>query len=449
MNIAVPPGYRIGRWEICEPLASGAFGCVYAARPMTADPDLPETAALKVLPTGTHTPRQLEHLRNLAERELEVLRRLRRPRLIKFYETLTVDDPARPELDGATVLVLERAENSLGALLEQRPAPVHPVLLVQICEGLAQLHQAGWVHGDLKPANVLLMADGTVRLADFNLSAELEGTHAYAPAFATLDYTSPELLWAEVSERGQLIRPTADIWALGVLVHLALTGTHPLPGGTPSARREAALRYARGDDELRLSAELGDEWRGIVADCLSRTHEERTRYRATSLLRRMESAARAERSPRLPRLRPRRVPRAPLATAAAAVALVPLGIGVFAVLDDDSGGAAKGVEEATGYDRCSEGNVCFFPEPGGEGPMCAWFGDDANWLAGDLACGWAEEQPARSAFNHGYDSGEKYVDVVYFQERAFEQRAGCLPVGTKVNFTHTDLTRSHRWAVRC
>jgi serine/threonine protein kinase len=47
------------------------------------------------------------------------------------------------------------------------------------------------VHGDLKPANVLLMADGSVRLADFNLAAEMDGTHAYSPAFATTTTAMP------------------------------------------------------------------------------------------------------------------------------------------------------------------------------------------------------------------------------------------------------------------
>src|SRR5690606_25380682 len=144
-----------------------------------------------------------------------------------------------------------------------------PALLAQICEGLHQLHHAGWVHGDLKPANVLLMADGSVRLGDFNMAAELEGTHAYAPAFGTPDYTPPALLWPEIDERGTRVRPSADIWAFGVLAHLTLTGALPLPGGTPEARADAAMRYARGREELRLSPELPDAWRELVRDCLA------------------------------------------------------------------------------------------------------------------------------------------------------------------------------------
>ncbi|MEU9552227.1 protein kinase [Streptomyces werraensis] len=343
--VPVPKGYRVGAWEVREPIATGAFGSVYAGRRTGGGGDGPRDVALKFLPTGTRTPRQLHHLRELAEREVEVLRRLRQPRLIRMFETLTVDDPGRPELDGATVLVLEKAEGSLSALLDASPRPgAGPGLLAQICEGLAQLHRAGWVHGDLKPGNVLLMADGSVRLADFNMAAELEGTHAYTSAFSTPDYTPPELLWSEIGERGRRIRASADVWAFGVLAHLVLTAAFPLPGATPAARRTAAAAYAAGTDELRLSPELPDAWRDVVRACLSRTHAER--IGVEELVRRVRDAAGAERSFRLPRLlsarrRSRRTVAVSAALATAAVALVGYGVDRWALSDGEPGASAN------------------------------------------------------------------------------------------------------------
>lgn len=330
--VPVPKGYTVGPWEVRAPLASGAFSTVYAARHTgTPAEGLPDQAALKFLPTGTRTPRQLRHLRELAEREVELLSRLRAPRLIRMYDTLTVDDPVRPELDGATVLVLERAEGSLDSVLDQAPKPdAGPALLAQICEGLHQLHHAGWVHGDLKPANVLLMKDSSARLADFNMAAELKGTHAYAPPFATPDYTPPELLRPEIDERGTRIRPSADVWAFGVLAHTVLTGTFPLPGSTTEARCDAVARYARGAEELRLSPELPEAWREIVRDCLAATQAERPT--AQELLRRVEDAAGAGRSPRLPRLRPRRRPT--LVGALVAAALLSATTAAYALWDE-------------------------------------------------------------------------------------------------------------------
>ncbi|MEU6809148.1 protein kinase [Streptomyces sp. NPDC046831] len=373
--VPVPRGYRVGVWEVRRPLATGAFGSVYEARrtggpggtsgagPCAPEAErgdgagaLPRTAALKFLPTGTGTPRQLTHLRELVEREIALHRRLRRPRLIRMYETLTVDDPGHPGLDGATVLVLEKAEGSLAALLAAAPRPAAgPVLLAQICEGLAQLHRAGWVHGDLKPANVLLMEDGSARLADFNMAAELDGTHAYSPAFSTPDYTPPELLWCEIGEHGRRTRPSADVWAFGVLAHLVLTGSLPLPGGTPGARRDAAVAYARGAEDLRLSPDLPDAWRDIVRDCLARTHADRVGTEA--LLRRAEAAAGSGRSPGGPWVRGlARRPRAGrarregrprgrragmvLGAAAATAAVAALGYGVSAWGDREHGSGA-------------------------------------------------------------------------------------------------------------
>ncbi|MFE0806954.1 serine/threonine protein kinase [Streptomyces sp. NPDC058848] len=348
--VPVPKGYRVGGWEVRAPIATGAFGSVYEARRVGDDgPGLPPTAALKFLPTGTGTPRQLTHLRDLVEREVELHRRLRRPRLVRMYETLVVDDPARPGLDGATVLVLEKAEGSLSALLSAAPRPAGGAALVAgICEGLAQLHGAGWVHGDLKPANVLLMKDGSVRLADFNMAAELEGTHAYTPAFSTPDYTPPELLWSEIGERGRRIRPSADVWAFGVLAHLVLTGSFPLPGGTPTARRDAAAAYARGTEELRLSPELPEAWREVVRACLTRTHAERIGTDALS--RRVAAAAGTGtvtgtvRSFLPRRTRPRR---AVLTAAAATAAVAALGYGIT-LLGDGDGGPGQGAPGAGG-----------------------------------------------------------------------------------------------------
>ncbi|KMS65737.1 hypothetical protein ACM01_46865, partial [Streptomyces viridochromogenes] len=100
-------------------------------------------------------------------------------------------------------------------------------------------------------------------------AAELQGTHAYAPAFATPDYTPPELQWPEIDERGARTPPPADIWAFGVLAHVALTGSFPLPGGSTEARPHPPTRYDRGTEELRLSPSLAENWREIITDCLA------------------------------------------------------------------------------------------------------------------------------------------------------------------------------------
>ncbi|KDN81675.1 kinase domain protein [Kitasatospora cheerisanensis KCTC 2395] len=448
----VPAGYRLGPWAVGTPLGAGGFGSVYTAR--REDDGQPADAALKFLPTGTQTPRRLRHLRELAEREIDLLSRVRAPRLIRLHEVRTVDDPSRPELDGATVLVLDRAESSLQDLLNGSPRPGRgPELLVEICEGLHQLHRAGWLHGDLKPANVLLMDDGSARLADFNLAAELEGTHAYSPMFSTPDYTPPETIWGDVAERGQRIRPTTDIWAFGVLAHLVLTGTLPLPGATPAARRDATVRYARGTEPLRLSPELPPDWRQIITDCLAPTHQERAPHDAASLLPRVRAAAEGAAAPRAPRAaRPLR--RALIALACAG-ALAAAGLGLHAASSKHpatTGSSPRSAPVAlVGYDRCLKGNVCFFTEPDGNGRMCSWEGDETDWLGGASRCSWADQQVPRSVFNNGIgpEAGEPRVSLVYYAGEKLQDRIDCLPRDTRQNIDLARSPRSHVWTEHC
>ncbi|GGT12006.1 hypothetical protein GCM10010271_13570 [Streptomyces kurssanovii] len=197
------------------------------------------------------------------------------------------------------------------------------------------------------------------------------------------------------------------------------------------------MRYARGEEELRLSPELPALWREIVEDCLARTHEERARHDATSLLRRTEDAA-AELVPRR-----RRARRPLLAVTAGVLALAAVGFGVRTLVADDpatkpradaaagptagpSTGSGTGkAQTATGYDRCEPGFVCFFSGTGGEGRMCAWEGDDPDWFDGENDCSWATAERPRSLVNNGMPDPKGFVHVTYFAKPGLEQRLGC------------------------
>ena len=107
----------------------------------------------------------------------------------------------------------------------------------QILEGLANAHRHGIVHRDVKPANMLLAEGPTVqvKLFDFGLAVmhEDDTLTAVGDIPGTLAYISPERL------RGDPARPSADVWAVGVLLWEALAGTHPFWGGSllDTARR--------------------------------------------------------------------------------------------------------------------------------------------------------------------------------------------------------------------
>lgn len=124
-------------------------------------------------------------------------------------------------------IATEAAEGGSLATLSgpQPPARVFD-LLGQAAAALAALHEAGWVHRDVKPANVLLRADGSLALADFGCAVR---TGAPAPADRLIGspaYAAPEQL------RGAPASPAADVHALGALAHELLTGRLPCEGQT-------------------------------------------------------------------------------------------------------------------------------------------------------------------------------------------------------------------------
>lgn len=286
-SLGVPRGYQVGRWRVGEPIATGTWSSVYEGVRIVGDG--PDQVALKFLPAGAGAMRQQQAM---AAREAAFARSQRGHALIRTLDICTVDDPGRPGVDGCLVLVMERAECSLRSVLLQA-APGRPIdeagrLLAEVAGALRDLHAAGWLHGDLKPANVLMMADGSVRLADFGLSAELEGTHAYLPVAGTSDYVPPEWWSERVSERGMAMRTTRDVWAFGVLAHQLLTGgLYPFQGGTARDRAGAAQQYAEGAADLRLATTIPPGWRALITDCLAPDHARRSRHDAVRLVRRI------------------------------------------------------------------------------------------------------------------------------------------------------------------
>jgi len=366
--VEVPAGYRVGRWEVLSHIASGSWASVYAARRVQRprgphDPHEGARGALKFLPSASLSPAQSADIAKVSE-EVRFNEQTDHPRLIRTFETLVVDDPREPALDGAVVLAMERAAVSLQDLLAARtpPEPIADAarILREICEALVHVHALGWVHGDLKPSNVLLMEDGTARVADFGLARELDGTHAYAPRLGTSDFLPPEWWNERIGAQGIAIRPTADIWAFGVTAHQLLTGGMlPFAGLTARARGAAAQAYAQGQARLRLADELAPPWRAIIADCLAPDHAARSRHTAASLLARVDALQEEgaappplEREPREPLAGPsapvnrrrRRSPRRLAGTALLALVAIVTG---WALAGGEGGGGAGAGAGAT------------------------------------------------------------------------------------------------------
>ncbi|MBK5993146.1 serine/threonine protein kinase [Streptomyces sp. MBT58] len=308
----LPPGHRVGDWVVTRLIGSGGWSTVYAARPAGRQPDRTgghpdrtgrhpdrtggtaappghSDVALKIMPTAGLAPRQARRIVESARREVELGSRAGHPRLIGLLESFVLTASGHPSLEGANVLVMERAAGSLRDLIDAGvPEDDRGGLIAGICEGLAHLHRSGWVHADLKPENVLLGRDRSVKLSDFGLATELTGTHGYVPPLGTLDYFPPERWRAPLGELGVRVRPTADIWALGIVIHeVFASGASPFPGATPMARGAAVQEYGQGRAPLRMDHAVPPFWRALAADCLAPTHEARARHTAESLLARI------------------------------------------------------------------------------------------------------------------------------------------------------------------
>ncbi|MER7111640.1 serine/threonine-protein kinase [Streptomyces sp. NPDC000229] len=307
-RLDLPEGYRIADWAVTALLGSGGWGTVYAAERVTGAASAPgaERVAVKLLRTDLLTPGQRASMEELIRQEVRFSSEAEHPNLVRTHTVVTLRDPDRPGLDGVTALVMDRAEHSLHDLItageQGTPVPGAGRILAGVATGLAHMHARGWVHADLKPANILLGPGDAVRLADFGLTVELDGTHAYIPPLGSLDHVPPEWWSERTGIRGTTVRRTADIWAFGVLAHQVLTGgLHPFPGGTARARALAAQAYAGGSAQLRLDDTLRPEWRELIGACLAPDHASRAVLGSEELARRVRDLQESART--RPRLR--------------------------------------------------------------------------------------------------------------------------------------------------
>ena len=204
---------RIGRYRVIERVGRGGMGVVYRAR----DEAMGRDVALKVLTADVDDD---PDIRTRFYREAEAAASLSHPNIITIFDV--GEDGDRFFI----VMELLRGATLKDFLKQSEAVPLERKidLMVQLCAGLGAAHNASIYHRDIKPGNIFVRADGTLKILDFGV-ARLASSNMTAAGFivGTPDYMSPE------QARGADIDGRSDIFSLGGVFYFMLTGRKPFP----------------------------------------------------------------------------------------------------------------------------------------------------------------------------------------------------------------------------
>ncbi len=251
---ALERGSALGRYIVLSKLGGGGMGVVYAAY----DPELDRKVAVKLLRVSAADKAKDQGMRERLLREAQAMARLSHPNVVSVYELGTLGERvfiAMEYVSGRTLTEwLKEKERAAREVLE---------VFIQAGKGLAAAHAAGLVHRDFKPDNVLIGADGQVKVLDFGLAraAEVEGNEPTLPPWLEArGLTSPRTLEARLTRTGALLgtpaymapeqllgKPTdarTDQFSFCVALYEALYKQRPFEGDSAET---LAHKIAKGD----------------------------------------------------------------------------------------------------------------------------------------------------------------------------------------------------------
>lgn len=271
---------QIPGFQLLEKLGAGAMATVYKGRQLSLD----RAVAIKILPKKYSQNQQFID-RFYAEGRAAA--KLNHPNIVQAYDVGQVGDThyfVMEFVDGRTVFD-DITQN--GAYTE--PEAIR--IAVATARALEHAHAAGFIHRDVKPKNIMITKEGTVKLADMGLARAVSDREAAeqeaGKAFGTPYYISPEQIRGEVD-----VDFRADIYSLGATLYHMVTGQVPFDGPNPSA---VMHKHLKADlvppDHLntRLSSGLGE----VIEVCMAK--DRNTRYANTAdLLQDLEAIGRGE-----------------------------------------------------------------------------------------------------------------------------------------------------------
>lgn len=260
---------RIGKYAIEAELGRGGFGRVYRAH----DPDMHRQVAIKVL-----TESDPELVRRF-EFEIDTTASLQHKNIVILYE--------RGQEAGVPYLVMEFVE---GRTLEQtiRENSALPLIekvriMTQVAEGLAYAHSRGVIHRDVKPGNIMIRPDGSVKVMDFGIARQTsrDTLHLTREGFliGTIPYMAPEQF-----EAGAKADQQTDIFSYGDVYYEFLTGKHPFSIANDIPATIARIRAIEPESISRVFADCPESLELIVHRALAKEREIRYSTMAELLL---------------------------------------------------------------------------------------------------------------------------------------------------------------------
>jgi hypothetical protein len=249
------PGDRFGEYELVEKIGEGGMGIVYRATLVGTS----LVVALKRLKIGVG----IDEAQQFRE-EVEALAGLNHQHIVRVYHIGEHAD--RP------FFTMPLAEcGSLAQHIEyyRHNTRAAVILLRQVARAVHHAHQRKIVHCDLKPANILLDADGEPHVADLGLAVRL-GANGTTPTggAGSLPWMAPE------SFRGARVTTGVDVWALGVILYELLTGTRPFCGDTAAELRNAILNHNPVPPQA-VDSRVHPDLAAICMHCLAKEPDQR------------------------------------------------------------------------------------------------------------------------------------------------------------------------------
>ena len=247
-----------GRFRLIRPIGNGGTSSVWWARHELIERDV----ALKLTPTAGGSP----ETRQRFLREARIVGKFQHRNIVAVLDAGELLEPAHLFL----AMELLRGTPLSDRFLPDQPIPADEIvpILIEVCRGLEVAHAAGVVHRDIKPENVFLAetTGGVVpKIVDFGISqSESDGRQALTvdnQVLGTPNYMSPE---QAVGLRR--VDARSDVWAIGVMLYEALTGTQPFCAAT----HYATLRRIVDEEPAPLPDAIDARLRAVVARCLEK-----------------------------------------------------------------------------------------------------------------------------------------------------------------------------------